>query len=78
MTKHTNNPLRSLRAVRGEAIHTAKLCENDILVIREIVEYRNKLRAELSAITNKSLAVKYDVHQRTIDKVTSGFTWGHI
>jgi len=49
-----------------------KLTKSDIRLIFQCVEYRNKLRAELAQLTNKSLAQKMGVHERTIDKIMSG------
>ena len=63
---------------RGEQLPHAKLDESDVRNIRELVDHREKLRAELKHLTNKSIASKFEVHIRTIDKVVSGFTWGHV
>ena len=65
-------------SVRGEQVHTSKLNADDIKLIRECVEHRDKLKKELSQYTNKSLAEKFDVHIRTMEKAVSGFTWGHV
>ena len=64
--------------MRGEQQHCAKLTADDVRNIREIIAHREKLRKELSAITNKALAEKFDVHERTIDKITNRSTWAHV
>jgi len=73
-----NDPLHNLKFKRGEDLPQAKLTNDDVLLIREVVEYRNKLKEELSQMTNKKLAEKFDVHYRTIDRVTAGENWCHV
>lgn len=73
-----DDPLNRNRVKRGEDLPQSKLSESDVRAIREIVEYREKLKSELKSLTNESLADKFEVHIRTIDKVTAGYTWGHV
>ena len=56
----------------------AKLTEQDVLDIREVVDRRETIRNQLKTMTNKALSEKYGVHIRTIDKITNFYTWGHI
>ncbi len=63
---------------RGEELPYSKLTNADILNIRELVEYRENLKKELSSLTNAKIAEKFDVHLRTIDKVTAGVSWWHV
>lgn len=55
----------------------AKLDERDAAAIRELVEYREQLRAKASALSNRALADKFGVHRRTIERLIAGETWGH-
>ena len=64
--------------MKGSNHYNSKLTEQDVLDIREIVEQRETLRQKLKTMTNKALSEKYGVHERTIDKVTNFYTWGHI
>lgn len=73
-----DDPLNRLKANRGEGCSASKLTNEDVLQIREIVEYRDKLKAELSTLTNKKIAEKFDVHYRTIDRITAFENWTHI
>ena len=63
---------------RGMALPQSKLTDDDIRKIRELVALRAKLLKEARDITNKKLAESYGVHYRTIDRIASGETWGHI
>lgn len=73
-----DDPLNRTKVKRGEELPWAKLCDDDIKLIRQIVEDREELRRKASLLTNKKLAEKFNVHVRTIDAVTSGFAWGHV
>jgi len=57
-----------IMAKRGIELPQSKLDENDVRLIRE-------LKGQLTA---KSLAEKFDVHYRTIEKVLSYETWVHV
>lgn len=35
-------------------------------------------KAGVRHVTNAALAAKFGVHQRTIDRVTTGENWGHL
>ena len=67
-----------LKVKRGSELPQAKLTEDDVRLIRQAVEERERLRAEASRLTNKSLAGFFNVHQRTIDKITEGHGWTHV
>ena len=73
-----SDPLHNQKFKRGEKLPHAKLDERDVRNIRELVDHREKLRAELKHLTNQAIASKFEVHQRTIDKVVAGYTWGHV
>jgi len=63
---------------RGEELTQSKLTEEDIRMIRELVKYREKLKKEVAGLSNKALAEKFDVHQRTMDKAVRYETWRHV
>lgn len=73
-----DNPLNHLSARRGSALTQSKLDESDIATIRQCVAERERLRAEANQLSNASLAKKYNVHQRTIEKAIAGYTWSHV
>lgn len=73
-----DDPLNRLSVKRGSQLPWAKLDEGKVAEINAIVERRNKLKSELRDLTNAKLAARYGVHQRTIDRVTTGENWGHV
>lgn len=62
----------------GTDLPWSKLTESDVKLILSCVDERKRLRAQASELSSKSLAKKFGVHQRTIEKVVNGETWGHI
>ena len=73
-----DNPLNRISAKRGEQLPQAKLTEDDVREIRQQVARRESLRAELSRLSNRSIAHRLGVHYRTVDKITAFETWGHV
>ena len=73
-----SDPLYRLKAKRGEDLPQSKLTNDDIRLIRGLVEHRDRLKAELKNLTNKAIADKFCVHFRTIDRITSYENWTHI
>ena len=73
-----DNPLNRNKVKRGSQLTQSKLDEDDIRIIRSAVEHREQLKAEAKALSNSSLADKFGVHVRTIDRITSGFGWTHV
>lgn len=67
-----------INAPRGEDARAAKLTDDDIRIIRQLIADRDALRAEASKLRNKDIAKKFDVHPRTIDKISTRRTWGHV
>jgi hypothetical protein len=63
---------------RGSQLPHSKLKEDDIRLINEFVAEREQMKAKLRGMTNQAIAEKFDVHRRTIDRITSGETWGHV
>jgi len=56
---------------RGMELPQTKLTPDDIRLIRELVAERERLKREAAKLTNAAIAVKFEVHQRTIDRVTT-------
>ena len=77
-TEVIDDPLNRLKVKRGSELPWAKLTEQDIQLIRELVEERERLKAQARALTNARIAEKFGVHVRTVDRVTAGETWGHV
>lgn len=70
--------LNRIKVKRGSQLPFAKLTEDDVALIRAIVEDREATKAKLREVTNEKLAEKFGVHIRTIDRVTTGESWGHV
>ncbi len=73
-----DNPLNRLSVKRGSQLPWAKLDEAKVADIIAIIERRDALKAELREMTNAAIAKRYGVHIKTIDKVISGVSWGHV
>lgn len=73
-----DDPLNRTKVKRGSQLPQSKLTESDIELIRLILQEREIMKNQLKQITNKSLAEKFGVHQRTIDKVVVGESWVHV
>ena len=73
-----DDPLNRTKARRGTQCHNAKLTDSDVRLIRQLVEERESLKRQLKTLTNAAIAEKFDVHQKTIDKVTCGESWWHV
>lgn len=57
------------KLTRGEAVHTARLTETDVLAIRE---------RRAAGATLQALAAEYGVTFSNIARAASGETWGHL
>ena len=73
-----DDPMNRTKVKRGMDLPHAKLTDDDILMIRELVTIRDDLKLQASQLTNKCIAEKFGVHYRTIDRITSGGAWSHI
>lgn len=73
-----DDPLNRTKVKRGEELPQAKLNQKKVAEIRELVEIRQAMKKRASELSNANLAKKYGVHVRTIDRVTTGETWGHV
>lgn len=63
---------------RGEELPQSKLTKADVQLILECVAERERLRKEANKLSNSALAEKFDVHPRTIDRVTQRRGWFHV
>jgi len=63
---------------RGTELPQSKLTESDVNLIRELIDYRESLKREIKTMRNSDIAEKFNVHVRTIDRVSSGYTWSHL
>jgi hypothetical protein len=74
-----DDPLNRLKVKRGSELPWAKLTEDDVRFCRELHEQgRRQIRQALEYCTAKALAEKFAVHKRTMEKVLSGESWGHV
>lgn len=63
----------------GSELPHSKLHEDDVKSIRSEVKQREKLRDYIDEhLTNQSLANKYRVHVRTIERIVQFETWNHV
>lgn len=72
-----DDPANRLKVKRGSQLPQSRLTEDDVRLIRQLVEQRDELIRRARELTNARIAEKFDVHRRTIDRVTSGEGWGH-
>ena len=67
------------RVKRGEALPWSKLTEEDVMMIRELYEWKQAEIKRLNSIASaKALAEKFGVSTQTIEKVIARETWGHV
>lgn len=70
--------MNGTKVKRGEDLPQSKLDALDVHLIKEAVKERQRLKAEATQLSNCSLARKFGVHTRTIEKVVQGCTWVHV
>jgi hypothetical protein len=63
------------RGPRGETHHSARLTAHDVELIRQLIDEREALLAKAKNLTNAAIAAKFDVHPRTIDRISSYRGW---
>lgn len=73
-----DNPLNSLHYKRGSERKDAKLTENDVRLIREMLDERKRLKSQLKLISSKTLAEKFEVSVHTIHAISQEKTWLHV
>ena len=73
-----DDPLNRTKVKRGSELPWAKLDEDDVVLIRRLIVEREMLKAKARQLTNAKIAEKFAVHVRTIDKISTGETWGYV
>lgn len=73
-----DDPLNRLSVKRGQDLPHSKLTDGDVRLIRQFVAERDRLKSQLKEMSNARLAAKFDVHVRTIDRVTANENWTHV
>ena len=73
-----DDPLNRTKVRRGSQLPWAKLDEDDVRTIHQLVEHRDDLKRQASELSNAKIAEKYGVHVRTIEKITQGLGWTHV
>ena len=66
------------KAVRGQQHYRAKLTDDDVRALRQIVADRRQMAARLAALSNRALAEKFGVTTACVERVIYGQTWSHI
>jgi len=62
----------------GSMNYFAKLTEEDVMLIRELIKEREEARKKASSLSNKKIAEKFEVSQWTINLISAGRTWTHV
>lgn len=66
-------------AKRGQELPQTKLLDLDVVAIKSAVRQRENLRKHIKDnLSNDALAKTFNVHIRTIEKITQCHTWSHI
>ena len=73
-----DDPMNCTKVKRGSELPWAKLTEEDVLLIRQLIAEREVMKARLREVTNAKIAEKFGVHQRTVDRVSSYENWRHL
>jgi DNA-binding NarL/FixJ family response regulator len=77
--RHKYKQSATANALRGQELPHAKLLDIDVIDIRSAHRQRLKLLQYIrDNLSNEAIAKKHGVHHRTIEKIVSYETWGHI
>lgn len=77
--RHTYLQEARQNALRGQDLTQSKLLDMDIIDIRSAHRQRLKLLEFIRYnLSNEALAKKHNVHMRTIEKIVTYETWGHV
>lgn len=63
---------------RGMDLPHSKLTDDDVRLIRALIEERESHKKAAAQLTNKKIAEKFGVHFRTIDRISAGENWTHV
>lgn len=79
MSREEYQSRRTEFAPRGQDLPQTKLLDLDVISIRSAARQRDALRKHIADnLSNESLAKKFGVHVRSIEKIISRETWSHI
>jgi hypothetical protein len=73
-----DDPLNRAKVKRGSELPQSKLTEEDVIHIRELVEYRSKLLAEARTLTNERIGEKFGVGKKAVERIIYHDGWGHV
>ena len=73
-----DDAMNRLKVKRGQDLPQSKLTDDDVKMIRQLIEHREELKRQASELTAAKIAEKFGVHIRTIDRVSTGENWGHV
>jgi len=73
-----DDPLNKLKVKRGSDLPQARLNEEDVSFILQLIREREDLKARAKELTNTKIAEKFGVHFRTIDRISAGESWTHV
>jgi len=73
-----DDPLNRTKVKRGEELPQSRLTDDDVRTIRELIDQRSELLRQARELSNRKIAEKFGVHFRTIDRIATGETWGHV
>ncbi len=64
---------------RGQELPQSKLLDLDVVDIRSAARQRAALLAHIkNNLSNDALCKRYGIHPRTLEKILSRETWGHL
>ena len=65
--------------LRGEDLPHSKLSENDVYEIRSMIKQKEKMRKYIKEnLSNDAISQKFNVHIRTIEKISNYSSWAHL
>ena len=66
-------------ALRGTDLPQSRFSEDDVLEIRSAIKQRESMRQYIKDnLSNEALAIKFNVHYRTIERIIQRETWVHL
>lgn len=70
--------MKAINPQRGADRWNAKLTEDDVRLIRALVDERAMHLAEARKLTDAVIAEKFEIHPNTVRKIIDGAAWGHL
>lgn len=68
-----------VHALRGTELPHSRFSEDDVLEIRSAIKQRENMRRYIKDnLSNEALAIKFNVHYRTIERIIQRETWAHL